>query len=168
LSCAEKPLVKGAQLSEQEFCAFSVSDALQLYNLDRSCLLSPWTFEGFRDELGHEYSHCWGRRDPQHGIIDAFILSHIILDEAHLLKIGVAVNSRKRGIGGRLLEYAIERYRELGVKYVHLEMRRSNQIAKKFYQSFGFIENGIRPNYYGREEGYEQVSEDAILYLKRI
>ena len=168
MSCAEKPLDQDAKLCEQEFGVFSVSDAQQLYDLDRACLLSPWTFDGFREELGHDYSYCWGRRNQQRGVIDAFIMSHVVFDEAHLLKIGVEVASRQCGVGGRLLSYAIERYQELGVKYVHLEMRRSNEIAKAFYRSFGFIENGQRRDYYGREEGYEQVSEDAILYLKML
>ncbi len=168
MSCAEKPLAEDAKLREQEFGVFSISDVQQLYDLDRSCLLSPWTFDGFCDELRHDYSHCWGRRNQYSGIIDAFILSHIVFDEAHLLKIGVEGASRQRGVGTRLLSYAIDRYLELGVKYIHLEMRRSNEIAKSFYRSFGFIENGQRRDYYGKEEGYEQLSEDAILYIKML
>ena len=63
------------------------------------------------------------------------------------------------------LGHSIDRYRELGVKFIYLEVRRSNQIARAFYRRFGFLENGERRNYYGREEGYEQETEDAILYL---
>jgi [ribosomal protein S18]-alanine N-acetyltransferase len=158
---------ESAGLLEEEFGAFSVSDALQIYNLDRRCLLSPWSFDGFSSELVQPYSYCWGKRDPKGNIL-AFIFSHIVLDEAHILKIGVAPEWREKGIAKRLMAFSLEQFQQHKVRYAYLEVRRSNDIARKFYESLGFIEDGVRKNYYGKEEGYELEAEDAIFYILKL
>ena len=43
-----------------------------------------------------------------------------------------------------------------------LEVRKSNIIAQNLYKSYGFVEAGIRPNY------YTDVNEDAIIMWKKI
>jgi [ribosomal protein S18]-alanine N-acetyltransferase len=43
------------------------------------------------------------------------------------------------------------------VTKIHLEVRKKNQDARKFYEANGFHRAGIRPNY------YHEPSDDAIL-----
>ena len=45
-----------------------------------------------------------------------------------------------------------------------LEVRNSNIIAKKLYSKYGFIEEGIRKNYYHNDDG---TKEDAIIMWLR-
>ena len=155
---------ESAQLDENEFGAFSLDDAERLYTLDRRCILSPWTLEGFKEDLGQLYTHCWGRNAPD-GTIMAFITSHLVLDEAHILKIGVAPEYRDQGIGTRLMRYALAQFKARNVRFVYLEVRKSNTAARNFYLKNNFKEHGIRKDYYGKDEGYLIESEDAVLYL---
>ena len=46
----------------------------------------------------------------------------------------------------------------LGVAYMTLEVRRSNERAQKLYQSLGFEYVGVRKRY------YEDNGEDALIY----
>ena len=157
---------KGVELDTQEFCAFSISDADELYELDRICRLSPWSVEGFRAEFSETYSYCWGRRDER-GIV-AFVMLHLFLDEAHILKIGVAPEARRQGIATRLMQFAIARGVERGMRSAYLEVRRSQVSAQSLYERVGFMRSGLRPNYYTKEDGYEQETEDALLYTLTI
>ena len=52
--------------------------------------------------------------------------------------------------------------KELGIHILYLEVRESNQVARKLYTSFGFDEDGIRKNF------YELPKENAILMHKFI
>jgi ribosomal-protein-alanine acetyltransferase len=154
---------KGVEYAQSEFDALSVFDCGPVYGLDRRCLLSPWSYDGFHNELGSEYCFCWGRRSSSDGI-DAFALSHVILDEAHLLKFGVAPEVRRQGVGERLMRYCIDEFRQMAVRQVVLEVRRSNRPARTFYHKIGFVAISVRRGYYGPEDGHPQESEDAILY----
>lgn len=153
---------KGAERSKDEFCAFSASDARALFTLDRQCLLSPWTFEGFLSELEQPYTYCWGKRDAR-GII-AFIMVHLILDEAHVLKLGVSPEFRRQGIAHRLLSYSLHKVTASGAVRAYLEVRRSQAGARALYEGLGFRQSGERRDYYGPEEGHQSEREDAILY----
>jgi ribosomal-protein-alanine N-acetyltransferase len=155
-------LRKGVELSDNEFNAFSIADADELYELDRVCRLSPWSREGFSSELKESHTLCFGKRDDQG--ISAFIMSHVYLDEAHILKIGVRPDVRRHGIASRLLNYTVAQFLACGVKSAYLEVRRSQTSARALYEKNSFVLTGERKNYYGQEEGYPDGTEDAILY----
>lgn len=155
-------LRKGVELEEGEFSAFSVSDGNELFELDRICRLSPWSLEGFCSELQESYTFCWGKRDRD-GIV-AFIMVHVILGEAHILKIGVRPDARRQGIATRLLNYSIAQFARLGVGSSYLEVRRSQTSARALYEKMGFVPTGERRNYYNNEDGHPGECEDAILY----
>lgn len=64
--------------------------------------------------------------------------------EAEILNLAVAPEYRRQGIGRRLVEEAVARTG--GVWY--LEVRESNRAARNLYSRLGFLEAGIRRNYY--------------------
>lgn len=82
-----------------------------------------------------------------------------VLDEAELLDIRIAPSLRGGGLGRQLLQCSMQAMAERGATCCHLEVRRSNAVARALYVSLGFTEQGIRPNYYRRQDGVE----DAIL-----
>lgn len=92
------------------------------------------------------------------GAVIGYAGAWIVLDEAHVTNVAVAENCRGRGVG-RLLTAGLMQYAaNLGVVYATLEVRKSNETAKRLYQSLGFEYVGVRKRY------YEDNGEDALLY----
>jgi ribosomal protein S18 acetylase RimI-like enzyme len=52
--------------------------------------------------------------------------------------------ARGRGVGGKLLEFALASAAALGIKTLHLEVEPGNQPAARLYRSAGFEETGRR------------------------
>ena len=71
----------------------------------------------------------------------------------------VAKEFRRRGMGTRLLNEFISYVRSTSGRRIFLEVRESNQGARRLYSALGFEETGLRKSYYANPV------EDAILYL---
>jgi ribosomal protein S18 acetylase RimI-like enzyme len=54
--------------------------------------------------------------------------------------LAVAASHRGQGLGSRLIEYAIEHFRSLGVQYLRIETLEQNGIGQSLYPSLGFEE----------------------------
>ena len=81
----------------------------------------------------------------------------LVHDELHVLNVAVASEERRRGVARALLEEMTERGRLGGAVLATLEVRRSNRPAIRLYESLGYRQVGVRPNYYVDE------GEDAIV-----
>ena len=123
--------------------------------LDQSVFLHPWTYEMMRDArkvasnrfLMAEYNHKAA----------GFCCIALAADECELLKIAVAKECRRQGVARQMLEKAIWMAREQGAQCMFLEVRASNEPAKALYRRFGFLELGVRKNY------YQDLKEDALV-----
>jgi ribosomal-protein-alanine acetyltransferase len=87
----------------------------------------------------------------------AFLVAHRVDNEWELENIVVGEESRRRGIGTRLLGQFIDHARAQNADAVYLEVRQSNQTARAFYRKLGFVEIGSRKGYYATPP------DDAIL-----
>jgi len=79
----------------------------------------------------------------------------------HILNIAVDPAFRGRGLGKRLLEYALEYCRGLGAERVELEVRTGNDAAIALYQKYGFEIRELVPCYYSN-------GEDAFVMVKKL
>ena len=114
----------------------------------------PWTHGHFSDSMRAGHS-CWICRVG--GDLAGFSVVMPVVDEAHLLNIGVCPARQGKGLGARLLRQAMEVARLNGSKAMLLEVRVSNVKAAELYRHFGFQQIGLRRGYYpaasGREDG---------------
>lgn len=81
----------------------------------------------------------------------------MMLQEAHIIAIGVRNGYRRLGIGESLLIATIELAQILNANVVTLEVRASNEVAQELYKKYGFQVVGRRPRYYSSD------GEDAII-----
>ena len=116
----------------------------------------PWTRGHFADCLKAGYSGWVLKLDGQ---LVAYAVLMMVVDEGHLLNIGVAASYQHRGLGRSLLEHIMARSRESGGSSLLLEVRPSNHKALALYQRFGFGEIGRRKGYYPAHLG----REDALV-----
>lgn len=121
----------------------SISDIVKIESLsDRPC----WSENLFADEFLNDYAHFFGAR--VRGKLVGFLLLHFINDESHILKFGILPEYRSRGVGRHLISYVLRDLYSNACRWVTLEVRKSNLVAKKLYESLGFTEVGIREGYY--------------------
>ena len=73
----------------------------------------------------------------------------IFTKEVHIISIAIHPQYRRRGIGKKLLQRAMDTPH---LKKVWAEVRRNNQGAQAFYFHLGFQITGVVPNYYGNED----------------
>lgn len=97
------------------------------------------------------------------GSVVGHIALRILGDDAEIVTIAVHASYRRQGIASELLDTAIAMLKEHDIRYLSLEVRKSNTAAKHLYESFGFRKSHIRHHYYGDEDAYVyllEVSDD--------
>lgn len=90
-----------------------------------------------------------------------YAVAHLTADVSELESIAVAKSARRAGIGRDLLKEVIEWSTASGAQKIELEVR-SGSSAVAFYESAGFVVEGLRRRYYREPE------DDAILMGKRL
>ncbi|MDO5015397.1 MAG: tRNA (adenosine(37)-N6)-threonylcarbamoyltransferase complex dimerization subunit type 1 TsaB [Eubacteriales bacterium] len=80
-------------------------------------------------------------------------------DEAEILNIAVLDQARQKGVGRKLLTHLMRNAMSRGAERMTLEVRESNEPARRLYDSMGFKPCGRRKNY------YEKPREDALILL---
>lgn len=122
--------------------------------LQASPAAAAWSRESLL-QLEPVASSAWvAERD---GIVTGFLIGRSAADEFEILNMAVSGAHRRRGIGSKLLECALEFSRQAGIARVYLEVRASNGPAIALYKRHGFTECGRRSQY------YRDPVEDAIL-----
>lgn len=139
----------------------TADDLDEVVALEQRIQAFPWTPGNFRDSLaaGHE---AWLKRED--GRVAAFAIAMSVVDEMHLLAIGVTPQRQRQGVGAALLDFLCANARADGLARMLLEVRPSNAGALAFYRRAGFAEIGRRRGYYPSAEG----REDAIVMAKEL
>ena len=136
-----------------EMLPMNVRDLDEVFAIEESVFPFPWTRGNFSDSLNAGYS-AWVCRIG--GELVGYAVVMIVMDEAHLLTIGVAKRRQGMGFGARLLRHVMQSARAMGATALFLEVRPSNDQALELYQHFGFVRVGVRKGYYpgivGRED----------------
>jgi ribosomal-protein-alanine N-acetyltransferase len=73
-----------------------------------------------------------------------------VTDELHINNLAVLPDFRRMGVGSALLSFVMAEGVRLGARRATLEVRRSNEAARRLYERFGFTIAGMRPGYYSR------------------
>ena len=142
--------------SAMEFSRMTVMDLDEICAIEQRSYPFPWTCGVFTDSLNAGYRSWVGRKN---GVVVAYALMMVVLDEVHLLNICVMPELQGQGLGKELLDYLFEDARGLGTKFMFLEVRPSNVNALEMYRRFGFAIIGQRRGYYPAALG----REDAIV-----
>jgi ribosomal-protein-alanine N-acetyltransferase len=121
----------------------------------------PWSRGNFADSLVAGYS-VWVLRVG--GELIGFSVVMRVIDEAHLLTIGICKRYQGQGYGARMLRHAMECARLGGATKLFLEVRPSNERAVELYRHFGFHQIGVRKGYYPAVIG----REDALIFDKEL
>lgn len=84
-------------------------------------------------------------------------------DSAHLSLLAVQPGQQRRGVGRGLLEWLEASARMAGVFRIELELRETNDGARRFYERLGYAVVDRRLGYYaGREHALRMVRDLAV------
>jgi ribosomal-protein-alanine N-acetyltransferase len=139
-----------------DFSVSSVSSfwLSKLVRIDATWNPSAWSEKLFHQEFANRNAEILGLFVEEELI--GYVIAHVILDEAHIVSLGVTPERRGLGGGSFLLAALMQKLKRLCVKVVTLEVRESNRLARKLYLSHGFEEVGVRRHYYSSNQ------EDAV------
>jgi ribosomal-protein-alanine N-acetyltransferase len=119
-----------------------------ILEIERESFTNPWTRDMYLTELGNEgVSYVYAAKDAG-GRMLGFCSFWRIFDELHINNLAVAPAHRRTGVGAALLERALQEGAALGATRATLEVRRSNDVARRLYERFGFAVAGVRRGYY--------------------
>lgn len=156
--------VAGSEVSCNEGIRLAtLADLDALVSLEESCFSVPWSKKSFEAELyGNAFSQILvipGPKEQQEIPLLAYSCVWVIFEEIRFLNLAVHPHFRGQGLAKQLILQALCIGSARGCCRGMLEVRNSNQVAKRLYRGFEFKEYGRRSSY------YTNPSEDAILMI---
>ena len=130
----------------------------QIALLEQECFADPWSQQSIASELHNPLSLWLVAQEGQ--TLLGYVGSQTCLDETDMMNIAVSPASRRQGVARALIEALVSALRQRGSKQLTLEVRASNGPARQLYESLGFLQVGLRKNY------YRNPKEDALILRK--
>ena len=116
-----------------------------------------WSEDNYRSSLTSGY---WMQVACQpDGAVVGVCVAMLGVDELHLLNIAVARPWQSRGLARHLLALLITLCREHHLQSIWLEVRPTNARARALYARQGYLDVGLRKQYYPAADG----REDALV-----
>ena len=137
-------------------------DLDEVLAVDEECFTRPWTRAMYESEfLNQSTSRLHVLRTPEYRVA-GYIATWIVIDEVHINNLAVRPASQGRGLGSALLSHALDEAAKEGAYRATLEVRRSNDGARRLYERFGFRVAGVRKDYYSHP-----IEDALILWRER-
>ena len=131
----------------------------QVAELEKVCFGSAaWSEKSIASELENPLS-IWLVMVEADKVL-GYVGSQTVIDETDMMNIAVHPDYRRKGIAGSLVEALIARLKACGSRQLTLEVRVSNESARRLYDELGFCEIAIRKRY------YQNPKEDALILRK--
>ena len=131
------------------------SDVEQVAALERESFTDAWSEKSILETM--QQSQAFVLVAEEDNVVLGYCIVYYVLDEAEIARIAVETSRRKQGVGQELLRATCRTGIQQGVERLLLDVRESNVTAQNFYRAFGFVEDGIRKNF------YQNPKEHAVL-----
>lgn len=135
-----------------------LDDLEQVMTIEEANFSVPWTETGFFAFLLREDTLFLVAEEGEKILGYCGVVT--VQDEGDITNVAVEKNSQNQGIGKKLLEEMFQRTQKAGVCRLFLEVRAGNAAALHLYEKMGFVQMGIRKNY------YEQPVEDGVVMMR--
>lgn len=130
----------------------------QIAELEKLCFNDPWSVNSIASELNNRLSLWLVALDGEQVV--GYVGSQTVLGETDMMNIAIHPNFRNKGIATELIYALIKDLSERGSHSLMLEVRATNEPAKRLYEKMGFESVGVRRNY------YRNPREDALILRK--
>jgi [ribosomal protein S18]-alanine N-acetyltransferase len=128
--------------------------------IERSAFSDPWS--------ASDFSECIAARVPllvavDEAAIAGYVVARAVADEGEILNLAVAARYQRRGVGRDLVRAGLALLAASGARTVYLEVRESNDAARRLYEGLGFEILARRRDYYRRPVEAALVLRAAII-----
>jgi [ribosomal protein S18]-alanine N-acetyltransferase len=139
------------------------SDVQAVANLEDACFAHPWPEKEIRYEITENpVAKIYVAVDKDDDIV-GYLDFMITFDSATISRLCVISDQRRKGIAQLLLDKMVEvcKKQKEPVAWITLEVRSSNEGARKLYEKNGWQKIVVKPGYY--DDG-----EDAVYMVRSI
>ena len=130
----------------------------QVAELEKICFSDPWSEKSVASELNNKLALWLVAVDGKR--VAGYVGSQTVIDETDMMNVAVHPEYRRQGIAQQLVAELVEQLRSVGSHALTLEVRASNDPAIALYKKLGFLQAGLRKNY------YRNPKEDALILRK--
>lgn len=135
-------------------------DLGQVVEIEKASMPSPWSRELFEEELKRDAAHYFVVEED--GKVAGYMGYWEAPQEAHIINLAIAPPFRRRGLGKEMVEACLEFARKRGAGLATLEVRESNEEARRLYEKCDFKFIAIRKKYYSDNQ------EDAMVMIREL
>jgi ribosomal-protein-alanine N-acetyltransferase len=135
------------------------ADLEQVAELEKLCFSEAWSYHLLESGLHSDYDEYYVFEQDER--ILGYCNLRILCGEGEIQRICVHPASRRLGVARKLMEMMVESARFQKAEAITLEVRESNEAARRLYESFGFTAEAIRKDYYRNPQ------EHAVIMWKR-
>lgn len=135
-------------------------DLSRVAEIEQEVFSLPWSENSFYTSISQKNTVFLVAETEEYGII-GYCGLYYLFEEGEIVKVAVQKNHRRENTGERMLSELLKAGSEKKAERFLLEVRKSNEPAICLYKKLGFIESGIRKNF------YEKPPEDAVIMWKR-
>ena len=133
----------------------------EIAEVEKECFSLPWSEESLLKEVENESFSMFAAVLPETGKVIGWSGFSFMFDEAEVANIAVLKEHRGMGAGYALTKALLDDAKEKDLQSIILEVRESNESAKKIYKALGFSEIAVRKNFYEfpRENGISMTAQ---------
>jgi ribosomal-protein-alanine N-acetyltransferase len=96
------------------------------------------------------------------GALEGFAIMRFRDEDAHLLLLAVQPKARRGGVGTAMLDWLEKSCRTAGIRHIRLEVRVSNQPARRFYENHGYRLVSQVAGYYEKREAAAVMAKSLL------
>lgn len=136
--------------------AMTPDDVDAVLVVEQASFATPWSRDSLAAEAGDNDLACYLVLENGDGVV-GYAGAWVVLDEAHVTNVAILPPYRGRRLGTLLMTALMKAARDRGARRMTLEVRPSNDAARRLYAALGFAVRGLRPGYYADNK------EDALI-----
>lgn len=136
-------------------------DLSAIAGIEAEVYSNPWHPDTFRSLLRQDRAKILVAEDETGGVA-GYAVYWWVLEQAEVANLAVRGDQQGLGFGGAILDRAMLMAANQGIESVFLEVRVSNESARRLYASRGFRQISVREGY------YQNPKEDALILVRSL
>ncbi len=130
-------------------------DIADVVELEQKIFTDAWSEKAILGTLEQEQAMILLAYEDR--LLIGYLILYYVLEDGEIARIAVDDAYRRQGVATKMLRELESLCADNGVSKLLLDVRESNMVARSFYEKQGFVQDGVRKNY------YSDPVEDGIL-----